>query len=1003
MQELLQMFAVEAAEHIQTLSQTLLKLEKSPPPEQKKDLLNAAFRAAHSLKGSARAVELHDIEKIAHEAEAVLSAVRANKLDFDSEVVDLLLEGSDMIQNMVGGQKYDPAQVEGMAARLKRLGDIKTAAYSPDKIAAVIAELAAAPPEAPKAAPTPPPPPPIAPEPPKAPPTPPPVAEVPKTPPPAPEAPKAAAPAKSSSLDALMQELLQMFAVEAREHVQTLTQALLHLERNPGPAEKNDLLNAAFRAAHSLKGSARAVELMDIEGLAHESETVLSAVRANKLEFTPEMVDILLTAADMIQNLVEGQTADPAQLHSLRERLKEAAEGKTPPPATATPPTPPPTPPQAALVVQAPSPTPASVPPSPPAPQPSDSHPAPAPPRQTEAIPSRALSQWSKDKEKDGKKREPIKPSPLSTGASEDTIRVSVEKLDDLMAQAGELIVSKISADERLRELRDLRSLMARWEKAWGEATDLQRRVDRLSRETDHPEWQEVLDFIAHQQRYFGDSAARLRALDKAMGSDNMRMTLVTQGIQEEIRRVRMLPVETLVPTMERVLRDVARASQKKAQLLIRGADVELDKKVLEDLKDPLIHLLRNSVDHGIETPEERLAQGKPELGSVTMAVTQRGGNIHIIVADDGKGLDAEAIKRSSVEKGHIPQSEADTMSEEEAFLLIFHAGLSTKKEVTAVSGRGVGMDVVKAQLENLQGRIYVKSVWTQGTEFHLIVPISLATIRGLIVRIGLENYAIPLHAVEKIITIRGNTIYYVEGHKMFDLDGEPMSIIHLGDVLQRPRDPDREDRMLAIILAGAERRMAFLVDDAVSEQEMVVKPLGKQLRRVRNVSGATLLGTGMPIVILNATDLIKSAQGGRIANQAIYVERKSEAEALKPPPKILIVDDSITTRTLERNILQGAGYLVTTAVDGVEALALLESETFDLVVSDIEMPRIDGFELVEWIRQSPAYGQVPIILVTSLESQEHKERGMRVGADAYIVKSGFEQSVLLETIEEFL
>ncbi|HLA41853.1 MAG TPA: response regulator, partial [Aggregatilineales bacterium] len=217
------------------------------------------------------------------------------------------------------------------------------------------------------------------------------------------------------------------------------------------------------------------------------------------------------------------------------------------------------------------------------------------------------------------------------------------------------------------------------------------------------------------------------------------------------------------------------------------------------------------------------------------------------------------------------------------------------------------------------------------------------------------------------------------------------------------PRDPDRTDRLMGLILAGAERRMAFLVDDFISEQEMVVKPLGKQLQRVRNVAGATLLGTGRPIVILNATDLIKSAQGGRIVHHPVFVDRSKDQEVEKPPSRILVVDDSITTRTLERNILQGAGYEVLTAIDGVEALALLETEKINLVVSDIEMPRIDGFELVEWIRQSPVYGDVPIVLVTSLESQEHRERGLKAGADAYIVKSGFEQSALLETIEQFL
>lgn len=933
MKELLQMFAVEAAEHLQTLNQTLLKLEKDPESAQKQDLLNAAFRAAHSLKGSARAVELMDIERVAHEAETVLSAARAGKLAFSGEVVDALLASADMIQGLVEGQPANDAAITALQARLKAVTE---------------------PPPVP-AKPTPP-------------------AKSTKKPPTVTVEPKAG----ESSLDALMKELMGMFAIEAVEHIDTLGGALLRLEKEPAPEKKAELINAAFRAAHSLKGSARAVEMLDIEGVAHEAEAVLSAARGNKLDFNPEVVDVLLAATDLLRTLINGETPPADQIEGVKGKLKEAAEGKfgTPPE------TPAPAPETSAAKSDSPLPaTPASGPSA-----------------------TQPLAEWQAAIDKrEGKKRDPVKPSPLSTGATEETIRVSVEKLDDLMAQAGELIVSKISADERLHELRDLRGLMGRWEKAWGETVDLQRRIDRLARDDKGPEWREVLDFLTDSQRYFSESVAKMRALDKAMTSDNMRMTLVTQAIQEEIRRVRMLPVETLIATMERVVRDVARGSNKKAQLLVTGGSVELDKRVLEDLKDPLVHLLRNSVDHGIESPEERLSAGKPDTGTVIMSVTQRGGNVHIIVADDGKGLDADAIRRSSIKKGLILQHEADNMPDEEAYLLIFQAGLSTKDEVTSVSGRGVGMDVVKSQLENLQGRINVKSTRGQGTEFHLIVPISLATIRGLIVRLGAETYSLPLHAVEKIITIRPDSLYQVEGNKMFDYFGEPMPVIHLADVLERPRDPDRDDRLLGIILAGAERHMAFLVDDFISEQEMVVKTLGKQLKRVRNIAGATLLGTGQPIIILNAADLIKSAQTGRVGRRTIILERKTAAELEKPPARILIVDDSITTRTLERNILQGAGYTVTTAVDGVEALALLETEKFDLVVSDIEMPRIDGFELVEWIRQSSHYGDIPIVLVTSLESQEHRERGLRAGADAYIVKSGFEQSVLLETIAQFL
>lgn len=902
MQELLQMFAVEAAEHLQTLTQTMLKLERQPQGDEKQELLNAAFRAAHSLKGSARAVELMDIEGIAHDAETILSAARSGTLEFTPDIVDVLLSATDSIQNLVDRREVSKEQIAAVRQRLK----------------AVV------------------------------------------QPPPAKPTVSVTAPV-DNKLDALMKELVQMFAVEAADHLQTLNQTLLALEKQPDSSQKQDYLNAAFRAAHSLKGSARAVELAEIERIAHEAETVLSAARGGTLEFAPETVDILLQAVDTIQNLVNGQTVSSEQLQEIVKHLKAAGENKSKPQA---------------VIPAAPMPV---------------TPPVEAPPPVTETKPAPP-------------KKSSVKPTSLSTGGVEETIRVSVEKLDDLMAQAGELIVSKISADERHRELRDLRALMGRWEKVWTETSDLQRRLDRLSREDEKKqEWSEVLQFLTMSHRYFTESADKIRALDKAMNADNMRLTLVSGAIQEEIRRVRMLPFETHVSTMQRVVRDVARQVGKNVELVIQGADVELDKKVLELLKDPLVHLLRNSVDHGIETPDERRERGKSEAGKVTVAVSQRGGNVHITVADDGKGIDPDAVRRSAVKKGVLSQNEADNLSDEESQLLIFNAGFSTKEEVTAFSGRGVGMDVVKSQIEELQGRIHLKSVVGRGSEFHLILPISLATIRGLIIRIGLDRYAVPLHSVEKIITILPHKMYKIEGNSMFDYGDEPMMILHMGEILERPRDELREDRLPALIVAGGERRMAFLVDDFISEQEMVVKPLGKQLERVRNVAGATLLGTGQPIVILNITDMIKSAMGGRVSRKAIIVERRPEDEKEVPPPRILVVDDSITTRTLERNILSGAGYEVLTANDGVEALALLETEPFDLVVSDIEMPRINGFELVEWIRQSSVYGHVPVVLVTSLESKEHRERGLKVGADAYIVKSGFEQAHLLEVIRQYV
>ncbi|HLA42842.1 MAG TPA: Hpt domain-containing protein, partial [Aggregatilineales bacterium] len=430
MQELLQMFAVEAAEHIQTLNQTLLKLERQPDSNEKQELLNAAFRAAHSLKGSARAVELMDIEGVSHDAEAVLSAVRAGKMEINPDMVDVLLSATDLIQNLVDGQQLEAGQMDAVRQKLKTIAEGGTPQNALAESKPVASE-STKPAEAKPALESPGKP-----------------AEV-KSPqkPPTITIEQSAG---DSSLDVLMQELLQMFAVEAVEHLTTLSQSLMALEKDLPEERHKTELNAAFRAAHSLKGSARALELMEIEGVSHEAEAVLSAVRSGSLHMNSDIVDVLLDATDIISNLVGGEAVSEDQLNDIKTRLKDAEQGKlaskaAPPPESTPPPVKPP---------EAPS--------------------LPAPVK-TEAAPKQtptALAEWQAALDKKETKSKPaIKPSPLSTGATEETIRVSVEKLDDLMAQAGELIVSKISADERLRELRDLRTLMSRWEKTWAETS----------------------------------------------------------------------------------------------------------------------------------------------------------------------------------------------------------------------------------------------------------------------------------------------------------------------------------------------------------------------------------------------------------------------------------------------------------------------------------------------------------------------------------------------------
>jgi two-component system chemotaxis sensor kinase CheA len=481
-------------------------------------------------------------------------------------------------------------------------------------------------------------------------------------------------------------------------------------------------------------------------------------------------------------------------------------------------------------------------------------------------------------------------------------------------------------------------------------------------------------------------------SLSQSITDDTVRLGMTTTSLQDSVRQVRMVPFQSLALGLERAVRDAAHTQAKQVAFHIDGGDTELDKKVLETLKDPLMHLLRNAVDHGIESPEKRQAAGKSVEGQVTLSIQQRGSEVRITVRDDGRGFDLDGLRQAS-------GASDENGSFDDPINLAFLPGVTTAQEVTALSGRGVGLDVVRKQLETIHGRISVDNTPGQGVSIELIVPTSMAITRGLMVRVGDEHYALPLLSIEKIV--EPTEVFLVGGKSMLTIDDTPLPLVHLGSVLERSA-PDDEPvaNPLAIIMGIAEQRLALLVDDVLTEQELAVKPLGNPLKQVRNVTGAALQGNGQPIIVLNPADLVKSLHRATTLVTPVIAQNGQQTELRV---RILVVDDSITTRTLEKNILEAAGFDVTTATDGIEALRRLDETPIDLVVSDIQMPNMDGFALTRHLRESGTYQELPIILVTSLESREDREQGMRAGADAYIVKRGFDQAELLTTIQQHL
>jgi two-component system chemotaxis sensor kinase CheA len=452
------------------------------------------------------------------------------------------------------------------------------------------------------------------------------------------------------------------------------------------------------------------------------------------------------------------------------------------------------------------------------------------------------------------------------------------------------------------------------------------------------------------------------------------------------------------------MVRDLAYEAGKEAILQVAGAETGLDKRILEQIKDPLLHMLRNAVDHGIERPDDRVARGKPRHGTITLTAEQIGQEVVIKVADDGRGLDLDAIRRTLARRQGDEVQELTQTDLEQA---IFNAGVSTSPTITDLSGRGVGLDVVRRNVETLHGRIELDWHPGEGTTFILTLPLALSNMRGLLVNAGGERFVIPLHQIERMLPLDWEQVTRLGGHDALDYQGRLIPLARLADILAIPekRRPPEPPIPPIVIVAAGEQRTAFIVDALTGEQEIVNKGLGRQIERISGLAGATVLGNGEIVLVLHIGDLIQMAL--LESRQALSRKITETLPAVMAENRrwLLIVDDSITTRALEKNILEAAGYRVQLATNGQEAWDLLASipDMPELVISDVSMPRMDGIALTRKIKSDSRTAQLPVILVTSLDSPQDKARGIEAGADAYISKGTFDQSNLLDTVEQLI
>ena len=779
----------------------------------------------------------------------------------------------------------------------------------------------------------------------------------------------------------ILRQLFATFAAELEEQLQTITDHLLQLEQGVEPEERVKAYEAIFRAAHNVKGSANGIGIVEVGDLAHRLETLFSALKKENQPPSPDLNDRCLEVLDGMRAVHAGWQPDQPLAEELQQRYQslvtvleglESGDKPAGPEATAAAPETP------APETPAPE-TPAPETPAPETPAPETPAEPTGPEADTLVVPEAEAQPQTQRKKK----------APKAGSVSGGLIRVELSRLNTVSALAEELEVTKVELQDQLGRLRSLEQRLAQLDQVWRKRFPLlEAAIPEQDQSGTAAFLRENLDTLGNIRRLHSDTFKAFRATSRRFGQ-------LSSGVQQNVRTLQLVEASTLFRPLARTARDTARELGKEVECGTHGEHIRIDRAVLDGIRDPLTHLLRNAVDHGLEDPEARQAAGKRHKGRIDLTMESSGGRVRIVVEDDGAGIDPDAIARKAVENQLVTEDELQTMEREQKLQIIFRPGFSSRAAVTTVSGRGVGLDVVQANIQALKGNVQVESTPGSGTRFVLDLPLTLSTERGLVVRVAGEEFAIPSTAVERVAELDPKELTTVEASDAVLHEGRPVPLRDLATILERPAsDLSRWQTLPVVILSQGWNTVAVVVEAILRDREIVVKNLQPPLVAVRNVSGATLTGSGEVMMVLNPADVVRSGLGGT-AKSLGALGGDEEGEA----PHILVVDDSITTRMLERNVLEKQGYRVTVATHGRQAWELLQTNAIDLVITDIQMPLMDGFELTETVKQSDEHHDTPVIIVSSLGQDSDKKRGIEVGADAYVVKSQFESQGLLDLV----
>ncbi|WLH22603.1 hybrid sensor histidine kinase/response regulator [Pseudomonas sp. FP215] len=744
--------------------------------------------------------------------------------------------------------------------------------------------------------------------------------------------------------------LLELFSLEADAQTQVLSAGLLALERNPTQA---DQLEACMRAAHSLKGAARIVGVDAGVSVAHVMEDCLVSAQEGRLYLQPEHIDALLQGTDLLMRIATpGNDVGPADIEAyvaLMERLLDPAQP---------------------IATPQPKPEPLSVP-------------------QVDALllepelePAPAVSSEAPRQNK------------RMTEGGERVLRVTAERLNSLLDLSSKSLVETQRLKPYLASLQRLKRIQSNSLRAL-DALDGQLKSLDLNLEA-----QEAL---ADTRRLLSEAQALLAEKNAELDEFGWQAGQRAQVLYDTALACRMRPFADVLAGQVRMVRDLGRSLGKQVRLEIEGEKTQVDRDVLEKLEAPLTHLLRNAVDHGIETPEQRVLAGKPAEGLIRLRASHQAGLLVLELSDDGNGVDLERLRGTIVDRNLSPVETALRLSEEELLTFLFLPGFSLRDKVTEVSGRGVGLDAVQHMVRQLRGAVVLEQTAGQGSRFHLEVPLTLSVVRSLVVEVGEEAYAFPLAHIERMCDLAPDDIVQLEGRQHFWHEGRHVGLVAASQLLQRPPGQTPSDTLKVVVIRERDAVYGIAVERFIGERTLVVLPLDDRLGKVQDISAGALLDDGSVVLIVDVEDMLRSVDKLLNTGRLERIARRSQQATEAPRKRVLVVDDSLTVRELQRKLLLNRGYEVAVAVDGMDGWNALRSEDFDLLITDIDMPRMDGIELVTLLRRDSRLQSLPVMVVSYKDREEDRRRGLDAGADYYLAKASFHDDALLDAVVELI